>query len=44
MTATEMIALQNAMEEAFAELSESDIDRMLKEQNANVRSLMAALV
>lgn len=42
MTADELIALVNAMDLAFSRMSNADIDRMLKEQNADVRSMMCA--
>lgn len=42
MTAAELIALVNAMDLAFSRMSNTDIDRMLKEQNADVRSMMCA--
>lgn len=44
MHAIELVALATAVDKAFSEMSDADIDRMLKEQNADVRHLMAAHV
>ena len=44
MNAIEMVALTTALDDAFAQMSESDVDRMLKEQNADIRVLMSSVV
>ena len=37
MTTTELIALTGAMDRAFSRMTDADVDRLVKEQNADVR-------